>query len=118
MVAKRPVPEPQQVVAYLMKHGWVPEDPVPDDGVMLTFREPDDFGEPITVLVPLSTDIHAYPLRVRDVVVTAAGMDDRDEDEVWAEMLATDPAPVAPVAPAPAPHANGSATDAKGVPTP
>ena len=113
-MVKRAVPEPKQVIAYLMSHRWIPEDPMPDDGVMFTHVEPSDDGEPITVLVPCSTDVLFYPRRVHDVVVTAAWMEERDEDAVWADMLATDPAPSADK---PAPTTNGSAATPKGVPT-
>ena len=109
-MVKRAVPEPRQVFAYLMSRGWVPEDPMPDDGVMFTYSELSDFGEPITVLVPCSPESLFYSRRVKNVAVTAAGMEDRDEDAVWADMLATTPTP--------APPANGSATSPKGIPTP
>jgi hypothetical protein len=115
-MVKRAVPEPKQVFAYLMSHGWIPEEPMPADGVMFTFREPDDFGGPITVLVPCSSDSLFYPRRVNNVVVTAAGMEDRDQDAVWADMHATDPTPAAPATDKSTP--NGSAAAPKGLPTP
>ncbi len=92
-----PVPEPERVYAYLVTHGWIPESPEPDDGVMFTFHEPDDFGEPITVFLPLSSEVVFYPLRIHDVVVTAAGMEDRSQDAVRADMLATPLPQVTPI---------------------
>jgi hypothetical protein len=83
-------PTPEQIRAYLSSHGWAPEDPMPEDLVIFTYKEPADDGQPITVYVPCSVEeTPRYPLRVRDVVVTAAGMEDRAEADVLADMLAT-----------------------------
>jgi hypothetical protein len=63
---------------------------------MFTYKEPADDGQPITVFAPRTLEATPrYPLRVRDVVVTAAGMEDRPEADVFAEMLATDVTPAA-----------------------
>ena len=94
-----PAPEPARVYDYLTKHGWIPEDPEPDDGIMFTFHEPDDFGEPMTLLLPSSTEVVAYSLRIRDIVVTAAGLEDRSQEAVWADIWAT---------PLPQPTASGA----------
>jgi hypothetical protein len=69
---------------------------------MFTYKELADDGQPITLLVPRSVEsTPRYPLRVKDVVVTAAGMEDRPEAEVLAEMLAIEvpPAPRTPAQP-------------------
>jgi hypothetical protein len=88
------LPTPEQVRVWLSAHGWTPEDPLPvdpEDGVMFTYKEPADDGQPITVVAPRTIEATPrYPLRVRDLVVTAAGMEERPEADVFAEMLATD----------------------------
>lgn len=104
MTGDKRLPTPEQMRAFLCANGWTPESPLPtdeDDGVMFTYKELSDDGEPFTVLVPNSATALHYPLDVRAVVVTAAGMEDRPEADVLAEMLAVDvtPAPRAPAAP-------------------
>lgn len=98
------LPTPEQLHAWLSAHGWTPESPLPadpEDGVDFTFKERADDGQDIWVRAPRTVEATPrYPLRVRDVVVTAAGMEDRPEAEVFAEMLAVEVAPAsrAPVA--------------------
>lgn len=98
----KPVPTPQQVQTWLRAHGWVPENPLPanlEEGVRFTYKELSDDGQEIWIVAPGSTeDPPWYPLLVRAVIVTAAGMEDRPEEEVLGEMLATE------VAPTPAPR--------------
>jgi hypothetical protein len=91
------VPTPEQIRTWLTAHGWKPENPMPEDVAIFTYKEPADDGQPITVYVPGSIEeTPRYPLRARDVIVTAAGMEDRPEADVLAEMLAINvsPAPV------------------------
>jgi hypothetical protein len=58
-----------------------------------TYKELSDDGMEIWIVAPGSTESPPwYPLLVRDVVVTAAGMEDRPEADVLAEMLAVNPA--------------------------
>jgi hypothetical protein len=86
-MTNKQIPTPEQIRAYLRAHGWTPEDPMPEDVVVFTYKELSDDGLPITVYVPGSVETPRYPLRVRDVVVTAAGMEERPEADVLAEML-------------------------------
>jgi hypothetical protein len=101
----KPLPTPEQIRAWLNTHGWTAEDPLPadpEDGVDFTYKERSDDGQVIWVRAPRTIEATPrYPLRVRDVVVTAAGMEDRPEAEVLAEMLAIDitPAPRTPSVP-------------------
>jgi len=101
-MAEQRIPTPEQIRAWLKVHGWTPENPMPEDVVIFTYKEPADDGQPITVYVPGSiAETPRYPLRVRDVVVTAASMEDRPEADVLAEMLSIDvtPAPRTPPVP-------------------
>ena len=98
----RRVPTPEQVREYLTTHDWIPDGSPLEEGVIFTFRELSDDGQPITVGVPGSTQVIYYPLRVKDVVVTAAWVEDRPEADVFADMLATDPAPAPRTPPVPA----------------
>jgi hypothetical protein len=86
------LPSPEQIRGWLSANGWTAEDPLPidpEDGVMFTYKEPADDGQPITVFAPRTVDATPrYPLRVRDVVVTAAGMEERPEADVLTEMRA------------------------------
>jgi hypothetical protein len=82
------LPEPEQISAYLRSHGWRGENPLPPDGEIFTYSELSDDGEPITVLVPGSSSVIFYPLRVKDVLVTVAGMEERSEEAVLADILA------------------------------
>ena len=106
MTDDKRLPTPDQMRAWLSANGWTSEDPLPEDpeeGVMFTYKEPADDGEPFTVLAPRTVEATPrYPLRVRDVIVTAAGMEDRPEADVLAEMLATDTAPAPRTPPVPA----------------
>jgi len=88
---REPLPEPEQISAYLRSHGWTGEDPLPADGEIFTFSELSDDGEPITVLLPGSSSVVFYPLRVWDILVTVAGMEERSEEEVRADILAEIP---------------------------
>jgi hypothetical protein len=83
-----PLPHPEQIRSYLSKHGWTGEFSPPSDVEIFTYREPSDDGEPITVFVPGSSTVLFYPLRVQDVVVTVAGMEERSEDAVRSDILA------------------------------
>jgi hypothetical protein len=85
---REPLPEPEQISEYLHSHGWTGENPLPADGEIFTFSELSDDGEPITVLVPGSSSVVFYPLRVWDILVTVAGMEERSEEEVRADILA------------------------------
>ena len=90
-MTERRVPTPDQIRAWLSAHGWTPESPMPADVAIFTYKEPSDDGRSITVYVPGSIEeTPRYPLRVRDVIVTAAGMEERPEADVLAEMLAID----------------------------
>jgi hypothetical protein len=108
MTAAMPLPTPEQVSAWLIAHGWTAETPLPidpEDGVDFTYKELSDEGQEIWVRAPRTVEATPrYPLRVRDIIVTAAGMEDRPEADVLAEMLATDPklVPVPRTPPAPA----------------
>jgi|GEM_PF-2761728 len=99
------VPTPGQVHAWLRTHGWTPEDPLPTDpeeGVRFTYKELSDDGQEIWIVAPRSVQKPPwYPLLVRDVVVTAAGMEDRPEADVLAEMLAVDSTPASQSPPVP-----------------
>jgi hypothetical protein len=90
----KPVPAPAQVQTWLRAHGWKPEHPLPtnlEEGVRFTYKELSDDGQEIWIVAPGSTESPPwYPLLVRAVIVTAAGMEDRPEGEVLAEMLATE----------------------------
>lgn len=92
----KPVPTPGPVQSWLRAHGWAPENPPsinPEEGVRFTYKDRSDDGEEIWVVAPGSVDSPPwYPLLVRAVVVTAAGMEDRPEGDVFAEMLAINPA--------------------------
>jgi hypothetical protein len=83
-----PVPTPEQIRTYLGTHGWAPDDPL-SDLVIFTYKQPSDDGQPITVGVPDSTEVIYYPLRVKDVVVTVAWVENRSEADVLADLLAT-----------------------------
>jgi hypothetical protein len=83
-----PIPEPERIGAYLTNHGWTGEFPLPSDGCMFTFRDLSDDGNPITVFVPGSSSVIFYPLRVNDVVVTVAVIEERSEEAVWNDILA------------------------------
>ena len=87
----KPLPEPAQIRAYLVTHGWIPEDSPPEEGVVFAFSELSDDGEPVTVLVPGSSTVIFYPLRVNDIVVTVAGIENRPEESVRADLLKTEP---------------------------
>ena len=106
MSADERVPTPEQVQAWLSAHGWTAEDPLPpdpEDGVDFTYKELSDDGEVIWVNAPRTAESPPwYPLLVRAVVATAAGMEDRQEADVFAEMLAINVAPAsqAPSVPA------------------
>jgi hypothetical protein len=105
-LAHQSLPTPDQIRAWLSAHGWTAESPLPEDpedGVMFTYKEPADDGEPFTVFAPRTVEATPrYPLRVRDVLVTAAGMEDRPEADVLAEMLATRATSAPPTSSAPA----------------
>jgi hypothetical protein len=92
------VPKPEQVQTWLRAHGWIPENPLPanlEDGVRFTYKELSDDGEEIWIVAPGSMESPPwYPLLVQAVIVTAAGMEDRPEADVLAEMLATEITPV------------------------
>lgn len=96
MTAKRPLPTPEQIHTWLGAHGWTRESPIPADpadGLDFFYKEPADDGEPFMVRTPQTVEATPlYPLLVHDVIVTAAGMEDRPEAEVLAEMLAVEPA--------------------------
>jgi hypothetical protein len=87
-VIKQQLPQPEQIRDYLIKHGWSGENSPSDDVVIFTFHELSDDGEPITVFVPGSSSVAFYPLRVRDVVMTVAGIEERTEEGVLAEISA------------------------------
>jgi hypothetical protein len=115
------LPTPERIQSYLRNRGWREETRLPPAGVMYALAVQTASGQPLTVFAPELEEAFDYPLAVAAVVETLAAYEERPKATIHAEMLATDPAPVTPVAPAapvPAPHANGSATDAKGVPTP
>lgn len=103
MTDEKRLPTPEQMHAWLCANGWTPEAPLPvdpEDGVDFTYKERSDDGQDIWVRAPRTeAATPRYPLRVRDVVVTAAGMEDRPEAEVLAEMLAIDVTPAAPRTP-------------------
>lgn len=105
MSNQKPLPTPEQVRAWLSTHGWTPEDPLPadpEDGVDFTYKERSDDGKEIWVRAPRTVAATPqYSLSVQAVVSTAAGMEDRPEAEVFAEMLAIDitPAPRTPSVP-------------------
>jgi hypothetical protein len=84
---RQPLPEPEQIRNYLSKHGWTGENSPPPDVEIFTFSELSDDGEPITVFVPGSSSVIFYSLRVKDVVVTVAGIEERSEEAVLADML-------------------------------
>jgi hypothetical protein len=102
-----PVPTPEQIQAWLRAHGWTPEDPPPanpEDGIDFTYKERSDDGQEIWVRAPqTAVEPPWYPLLVRAVIVTAAGMEDRPEAEVLAEMLAVNPQPLPPARTPPVP---------------
>lgn len=105
MTAGQPLPTPEQIQTWLRAHGWTAESPIPadpEDGVDYTYKELSDDGQAIWVRVSRTPGSPPwYPLLVQDVVVTAAGMEDRPEADVLVEMLAIDatPAPRPPAAP-------------------
>jgi cytochrome c553 len=107
MTANDPVPTPRQVRTWLLAHGWTQMDPLAtdaDESVDYLHKEPSDDGQDIWLRAPQMPGVPPwYPLLVREVIVTAAGMEDRPEEEVLAEMLAIEPA--RPAAPRPAPSA-------------
>ena len=84
-----PTPEPERVYAYLAAHGWIPEKTVPDDGVVFVYREPSDFGKPITVLLPSSSEVDLYPRQIQGIIVTVAWIEQRSHDAVLADIWAT-----------------------------
>jgi hypothetical protein len=94
MTAEKRLPTPEQIHAWLSAHGWTAESPLPadpEDGVDFTFKELSDDGQAIWVRAPRTVEATGYyPLSVRAVVTTAAGMEERPEADVLAEMLATD----------------------------
>jgi hypothetical protein len=89
------LPTPEQLHAWLEAHGWTPESPLrddPEDGILFTYKDKSDFGEDLTVLAPRTiAATPRYGLRVRDIVVSAAGLARRPEAEVYEEMLAMRP---------------------------
>jgi hypothetical protein len=101
------LPTPEQMHTWLRAHGWTPETPIstdPADGVVYIYKEHSDDGQEIWIVAPTSVEATPrYPLSVRDIVVTAAGMEERPEAEVLAEMLAIDvtPSPRTPPQPVP-----------------
>ena len=106
MTDDKRLPTPEQMHAWLSAHGWTPETPLPvdpEDGLDFIYKESSDDGQEIMVRAPRTeAATPRYPLRVRDVIVTAAGMEDRPEADVLAEMLATDAAPAPRTPPVPA----------------
>lgn len=104
MNADQPLPTPEQIHAWLSAHGWTPEDPLPadpEDGLDFTYKERSDDGKEIWVRTPRTIEATPrYPLSVRAVIVTAAGMEERPEADVLAEMLTINATPAAPAAPA------------------
>lgn len=100
------VPTPEQVQTWLRTHGWTPENPLPTDlkeGVRFTYKELSDDGQEIWVVAPGSVEAPPwYPLLVRAVINTAAGMEDRLEEDVLAEMLAVNSTPTSQTPPVPA----------------
>lgn len=96
MTDPKHLPTPEQIQIWLRAHGWTPENAPPadpEDGIDFTYKARADDGQEIWVRVPRTTAEPAwYPLSVRAVIVTAAGMEDRPEGDVFAEMLAINPA--------------------------
>ena len=84
-----PTPEPERVSAYLKTHGWIPENPEPEDGVMFTYRELSDDGKPMRLLLPLSSEVVLYPLQIHGIVASVAGIEERSQDAVLADIWAT-----------------------------
>ena len=83
-----PLPQPEQIRDYLTSHEWTGESSPSSDVEIFTYQEPADDGQPITVFVPGSSSVLFYPLRVKDVVVTVARIEERSEEAVWHDMLA------------------------------
>jgi hypothetical protein len=96
MTDTKRLPTPEQIQIWLRARGWTPEKAPPadpEDGIDFTYKDRSDDGQEIWVRVPrTSTEPPWYPLSVRSVIVTAAGMEDRPEADVLAEMLAINPA--------------------------
>lgn len=103
MIDDKRLPTPEQVCAWLGAHGWAAESPLPvdpEDGVDFTYKERSDAGRDIWVRAPrVVLPFPYYQLGVRAVITTAAWIEGRTEDDVYAEMLATE-VPSAPQAPA------------------
>jgi hypothetical protein len=104
--AKR-LPTPEQIHDWLSAHGWTAESPLPknpEDGIDFTYKDRSDDGQEIWVRAPrLIEATPRYPLSVRAVIATAAGMEDRPEADVLAEMLAINPQPAPPARTPPVP---------------
>jgi hypothetical protein len=88
-MSEQKVLEPERIRAYLTTHGWTPENCPPEEGVIFTYSELSDEGEPMTLIVPGSSNVIFFPLRVNDIIVSVAGIEERSQDAVLADIWAT-----------------------------
>jgi hypothetical protein len=82
----RKLPKPASIRTYLNAHGWREEKSLPPAGVMYLLSSIPGSDGPVTVFVPDLERADDYPLRVAEVVATLAGVEDRPERRVWAEL--------------------------------
>ena len=86
----RKLPKPAGIRAYLAAHGWTEEKPLPPAGTMFSLPGTNGSGDPVTVFVPNLERSPDYPLRVSEVVTTLAGVEQRPEGHILAELIAPD----------------------------
>jgi class 3 adenylate cyclase len=84
----RKLPKPDWIRAYLNAHGWTEEKPLPPAGVMYSLTDIPGASGPVTVFVPSLEESPDYPLRVAEAVTTIAGVEDRPEGRIWADLSA------------------------------
>jgi hypothetical protein len=98
-------PTPEQIGAYLTAHGWRFARPMKRPGAVYVYHQLSDAGNPVELFVPHfdpRTDaVEDFASSVLAVIDTIKSFEDRSEEAVLVDMLATEPKPAPQTPPVP-----------------
>lgn len=99
-------PTPEQIGTYLTRHGWHVARPMKRPGTVYAYHALSDSGHPVELFVPAfapqADAAEDFASSVSAVIETIKMFENRDAQDVLAEMLAVEPSP-ATGAPVPTP---------------
>lgn len=74
---------PNQVIAYLERTGWQKESSIQDKAEIWILKKNDSDQDYADILLPLDTSFQDYPLRMSEILVTLATIEDNSQQEIF-----------------------------------